>query len=246
MLWALGLFTASTATAFTARFLDRKRADWPLSRKLVLASVTAPLGWVIFQAAILPIALGDANGRARFGSMWPAYLRDVVLEPALKLWLCSGLCAAVLWQLRSRRTGGPADLKRGYLALYCLFLACGAVILLPIAMEEWINIGQLDARFVLAILAFAFLAGNLPVVGVAVALLYAAGAKGLRRIGEPFAAIYAVSIGLVALYWHSAVAARAGASAIVPVAAAALFGVVTGWIIIRRANRGGQTALSRN
>jgi hypothetical protein len=128
------------------------------------------------------------------------------------------------------------------LVLYCLFLGCAAAILLPIGMEQWIKTGQIGARLVLTAVACAFFAGNVPVVAVAFGLLYATGAAGLRRLGEGFAAIYALAIASAGLAWHSAVARDAGASAIFAVTASALFGVFTGWMVIRRADRASRAA----
>ena len=242
MLWALGLFAASFSTAFSAGFLDRTRPEWSLWHRLLLASFATPFGWTAFQAAILPIVLADVEARSRFGALWPSYLDDVVVEPALKLWLCGALCAVFLWHVRSGSSESIGNSRRGYLGLYCLCLSCAAAILLPIGTEQWIDTGQIGGRFALTILACAFLVGFMPVAAVTFGLLYAAGAAGLRRAGEPFAAIYGLAIAWGAYAWHGLVANRPGASAIIPMAVSALFGVLTGWIIVRRANRAARQA----
>lgn len=235
MLLAVGLFAGSIGTAIGAAFLERVRPNLALWQMLGLASLTAPLGWILFQAGILPIVLQDPQARARFGSIWPSYVRDVVLEPALKLWLCGGICAAFLWLMRARSDGKFASNSiLGYRGLRGLSLACAAAILLPIGMELWVDNGRIGWRGWLLLPFCGFLAGFLPVSSVGIGLFLLWGRRGLRW-AETFAPIYALAVGVGASLWYGSRLGRPGAWSILMVASFAIIGIIGGWLRIQRA-----------
>lgn len=130
LLWTLGFFIASCATAFSAGILDKLRPAWPLSRRLILASLTTPVGWLVFQVVILRAVFKDQRAQAGLVRLWPSYLQEVVFEPALKLWVCSAVCAAFLWHTRPGSNAYSRNSRLGYLGLHALFLGCAAAILL--------------------------------------------------------------------------------------------------------------------
>jgi hypothetical protein len=233
-LWTAGLCTAALVTAIGARLLDRMRADWPLSRRLILASLATPLGWIAFQGMILPFVVSDPKAHAGFMRRWPLYLQDVVLTPALGLWVCGLFCAAVLAYFQTRPTNDHGTTMRGQRWLLRLCGACAAGIVLPIAMEVWIDTGQISGRFALFVLLSAFFAGLMPVIAASWILLRVTGATGVRRFGEPVVALYAITIAWRGYVWHDGAASRPGASAITAAEICALVGVFLGWLAIHR------------
>jgi hypothetical protein len=234
MLWAVGLCTAAFVTAIGARVLDRICPDWPLSRRLFVASFATPFGWVVFQAIILPIVAPDPKAHAGLLRQWPLYLQDVVLTPALGLWVCGLFCAAVLAYFHTRSRKDHGTTTRGQRWLLRLSGACAAGILLPMAMEVWIDTGQISGRFALLVLISAFFAGLMPVIAASWILRRVTGATGVRRFGEPVVALYAITIAWRGYVWHDGAASRPGASAITAVEICALGGVFLGWLAIHR------------
>jgi hypothetical protein len=235
MLWELGLFAASFATAIGAAFLDRVRPNWALWQRLGLASLAAPLGWMAFQAVILPFILTDPEAHAGFVRQWPLYLREVVLTPASKLWICGALCSGFLAWRQSRTGDRPFANWIAELDLLHFSGLCAVAILLPLAMEYWIETGQISGVFAFFVLACAFFAGFIPAVVASLLLLRFTGASGLGRFGKPIIGVYALIIAWRGYSWHNLVADQVGASAVVAVEIAALSGVFAGWLAVRRA-----------
>lgn len=247
LLWTLGLLTAAFVTAIAARLIDRLLSGWPLARRMALASLATPIVWVAFQALILPIVLANPKVHAGFLRQWPAYLLEVVLQPAMKLWVCGALCAAALTFFQSRSKDVPAmAAARGQMRLRLFSGLCAAAVLLPIAMELWIERGRIAPFYEVVVLGWAFLIGLTPVGAAAFALLRFGGARALRRAGEPLAVIYAIVIAWSASVWHAAVARQPGASAVTGVEISTLVGVFVGWLAIRRGNRAAAAALARS
>src|SRR5690348_3654022 len=177
----LGLCTASFFTAVGDRFLARKLPDCPLGRRLALASLAAPAAWIAFQALTLTIILPQPGVYAGLMSKWPLYLQDVLFGIALKLWICGAICAAVLACYRKVAGDPQVSQRQAQLGLLNIGGALAAAILLPLALDYWIETGQLSGAFVLFVMAWAYLLGGLPIAAAALALLRLAGPAGLRR-----------------------------------------------------------------
>jgi hypothetical protein len=235
LLWLVRLCMASVITVASARKLHRLRPSSPAWQAFLLASLASPLAWVAFQAAILPFVLADPEAHAGFVKRWPLYLREVVFDQAAKLWVCGALCAGFLAWNRSRSRDRTLADALGQLRLLHFGGACAAVVLLPMAMEHWIETGQMSGAFAFFVIASAFFVGFIPVAVVAVMLLRSFGAAGMRRFGEATAAVYALVILWRGYVWHSGVAAQPGASAVTAVEISALAGVFIGWMAVRRA-----------
>jgi hypothetical protein len=233
----LGLCTASFFTAVGDRFLARKLPDCPLGRRLALASLAAPAAWIAFQALTLTIILPQPGVYAGLMSKWPLYLQDVLFGIALKLWICGAICAAVLACYRKVAGDPQVSQRQARVGLLNIGGALAAAILLPLALDYWIETGQLSGAFVLFVMAWAYLLGGLPIAAAALALLRLAGPAGLRRFGEPIAAVYWAVVAWRGYTWHSAVVGRPGASAVILVEFCAFAGVHMAWFAIRRANR---------
>jgi hypothetical protein len=236
LLPALGLITASFFTAIGDRFLATKLPGWPLGRRLALASLATPTAWIASQALVLAIILPQPSVYTGLMSKWPLYLQDVLIGIALKLWICGAICAAVLACYRNVARDPQLSQGQARAGLLNIGGALAAAILLPPALDHWIESGQLGGAFVLFVMAWAFLLGGLPIAAAALALLRLAGQAGLRRFGEPIAAIYAAVVAWRGYAWHSAVLGRPGASAVILVEFCAFAGVLTAWFAIRRAN----------
>lgn len=245
LLPAVGLSIASFFTALGDRFLAKRLPDWTLGRRLMLASLAMPLVWTAFQAFTLAIILPQPGVYAGLMSKWPLYLRDVLFGIAFKLWICGAICAAVLACYRNGKRDPETTEREARVGLLNIGGAIGAAILLPPALDHWIQSGNLSGPFVLFVMGWAYLGGALPIVATALALLRFKGADGLRRYGEPVAGIYAVVVAWRGYVWHSAVAAQPGASAITVVEICVFCGVLSAWFVVRRANKAAAAAPSR-
>jgi hypothetical protein len=235
LLWMLGLCTASVATAASARLLDSLKPEWAAWQRFVLASLGTPVAWIGFQAVILPLILTDPEAHAGFLRQWPLYLREVVLTPASKLWVCGALCSGFLAWRQSRSGDRPFANALAELSLFHFGGLCAVAIVLPLAMEYWIETGRISGTFAFFVIACAFFVGFIPVAVAALLLLRLAGAAGLARFGKPVIGLYALLIAWRGYAWHNLVAGRAGASAVIAVEVAALVGVFAGWFAVRRA-----------
>jgi len=240
----LGLCTAAFCGAICARILDSRWPDLSTLTRLFLVSLAPVLVWVAFQALILPIILSDPAAHAGFVRQWRLYLWEVVLKQALKLWACGIFCAVLMVFFRGQ-SQDRQDRFPEQRALVRLSGACATAVVLPLAMEFWIENGRLAGSFAFFVIACAFFVGLLPVLAAARALLHTKSADGLRRFGQPIATMYGLAILWRGYTWHNAVANQPGASAVVAAEIAALLGVCVGWWAIHRGNQAAAAALAR-
>jgi hypothetical protein len=242
----IGLCVASMFTLVGARLVERAGWHLPLPLWFFVVSVSSPLAWFLLQAFVLGIILPDAHLRAGLVHNWPSYVRDVLFGIGLKLWVCGALCTAGLAFFRRRFNESP---ERDARAQHALWLAGGAVasaIILPMAMDYWIQNGRLSGPFASFTLACAFVIGVAPLTGISLGLLRMGGTRIHLRYAEPSAAFCGIIIVVCGYVWHHAVVTRPGAYAVIAVEICALVGVFVAWFAIRRGNRAAAAVLARS
>ena len=237
LLPAVGLCVASMLTLGGARIVERAGWNLPLPLWFFVVSISSPLAWFVLQLSILGIILPDAHLKAGLVHNASAYVRDVLLAIGLKLWVCGAVCTAALAFFRRRYNDSPRRDARAQHALWLAGGALAAAIILPMAMDYWIENGRLSGPFALFTLGCAFVIGAAPVAAVSFALLRMGGARVHLRYAEPLAALYGTIIVGCGYVWHQAVITRPGASAVIAVEICAVIGVLVAWFAIRRGNR---------
>lgn len=233
----IGLSVASMFTLVGARLVERAGWNLPPALWFFVVSVSSPLAWFVIQALILGIILPDPAVRAGLVHNEPSYLRDVLFGIGLKLWVCGAVCTAALAFFRRRFNDSRVKDARAQHALWLAGGALAAAIILPMAMEHWIENGRLSAAFALFTLGCAFMIGVAPLAAVSVGLLRMGGAHLHLRYAEPLACLYGTIIVGCGYVWHQAVSTRPGASAVIAVEICAVIGVLLAWFAIRRGNR---------
>lgn len=242
----IGLSVASMFTLGGARLVERAGWNPPLGLWFFVVSVSSPLAWFVLQAVILGMILPDPDVRAGLVRNEASYFRDVLFGIGLKLWVCGAVCTAGLAFFRRRLNGSPVRDARAQHALWLAGGALAAAILLPMAMDYWIENGQLSGPFAIFTLACAFVIGLAPGAAVSFGLLRMGGANLHLRYAEPLMALYGVIIVGCGYLWHHAVVARSGAYAVIAVEICALIGVLLAWFAIRRGNRAAAAVLARS
>lgn len=237
LLLALGLCAASMFTLAGARVVELTGWNLRLPLWFLLISLSSPLAWLLLQCLILGVILPGSDVRAGLDRNGSLYLREVLLGIGLKLWVCGAVCTAALAFFRRGIEGSRVRDARARHALWLAGGALAAMIVLPIAMDRWIQVGRISSPFALFTLTCAFVTGALPLLAASFVLVRVRGAGSQTRYAEPFAALYGVVIAGCGFIWHHAVANRPGASAVIEVEVAALIGLSVAWIGIRRANR---------
>jgi hypothetical protein len=240
LLWALGIGMAAYFTALTAGFLDNRRPHWPLFQKLIVASLAMPAIYSGFLLLIaLPIATFGASDRDRALAKVPSYLHEAVLIPALKLWLCGAVSAALLGCFRARSSQGSSTSPFGRLFLTFICVVALSAIIVPMGMHYWIGTGHISPVFLLFFMALAFLTSGLPLAVLQLISLRRHGLEGLRQIRVFFPA-FGVLVAAGGYIWHGAIAERPGAWAAWPLTLSALAGVLVAWLNGQRALRVGE------
>jgi hypothetical protein len=245
LLWTLGIGIAAFFTAAAARLLDQKRSTWPLLRRLVLASLAMP---TIYLGCLLAIAafLAATNKRDRAGLLhrFPAYLREVLLMPALKLWICGAICAAILGYFSGPPGERQLTSRGGRVLLVLISVIALSAIMVPSGLEYWVRTGHMANVFVLFFMAFAFRAGGLPLAIMQMVSLRRHGLDGLRQM-RTFTPGFGVLVAAGGFIWHGSIATRPGAWASWLLTASALAGVLVAWLNGQRALRAGEERLQQ-
>ena len=242
----IGLSVASMFTLVGAKLVERAGWNLPPALWFFVVSLSSPLAWFVIQALILGIILPNPAVRAGLVHNEPSYLRDVLFGIGLKLWVCGAVCTAALAFFRRRFNDSPVKDARAHHALWLAGGALAAAIILPMAMEYWIENGRLSAPFALFTLGCAFVIGVAPLAAVSVGLLRMGGAHLHLRYAEPLAALYGTIIVGCGYVWHKAVSTRPGASAVIAVEICAVIGVLLAWFAIRRGNRAAAAIFARS